>query len=637
MFGILYCRRKISTWISKSIQIIKNILLFRCERQRNQSDFMKILSFPIMWEILQFYGYIDEWCFLMTFLWNDANRVWNRNIKAFEFWGRDFIRYSRVLDIESSGIWDDISSLFWRQSNYIKKLFYIDWRNKIHVCWIVNVILKLRSGMILSIINDISTYNFGWHVWVMKWKDFETSDLPIIINTEREVKLKNLLLGKFDSEVLLSKVEIWCRKRTPFIVKKINANEAVMYYVQVLSINLICDKMEYWNKKYYSSLNLKDLMKNKDMPKLEANADLQNQNEFSKRNDKLNNTKYKTISICSCYFGEFLKFKEKFKWLAKILHIIVHSHNFNQDKKALFLLNKHRNIYIIPNRLEDYWSQGEYSSPFREKLEFYKKCKSSEIWAAKIAPNFEIAGLSYKDENALILKQFSCWIFELTFVIKWVFKEWILIEIEDLYWQFELSYKKKSEYESILNDLPGFINCLKHNPNDYLFLVNQKSIIEIMPYSFKSMINLSLADWKLIILNFDDKIFELSFNKIRNFWEKINRSWLIEIFASKVVFERIWKNNYFCKAFKSNPFNKISIHKICSFEASESGIIVSHWLAEYSYWLRRDMNIVSIKSNNNKKLRSMINKEYLHNSETYRWIKEIKVFRIPFKNTNKQL
>ena len=106
-----------------------------------------------------------------------------------------------------------------------------------HVSCIVDWILKFRSGMILSIINDIRIHNFGWHVLVMKWKDFKISELPIIINTEKEVKLKNLLLSKFNCDVLLSKIEIWYSKRTPFIVKKINANEAVMYYVKVLSVN----------------------------------------------------------------------------------------------------------------------------------------------------------------------------------------------------------------------------------------------------------------------------------------------------------------------------------------------------------------------------------------------------------------
>ena len=153
--AIPQCRRKLCLWRSRFVKRFSHAMPLHFERQRNRSDIIKILNFSSMWEILPFYGYLDEWWVLMTSLWKDSNRVWNRNINAFEFRGREFIRYSQIRNLKSLKMYNDIPLLFWRQSNYIKRLVYLSQNHITHVCWIVNVIRSLRNGMILSIINNI--------------------------------------------------------------------------------------------------------------------------------------------------------------------------------------------------------------------------------------------------------------------------------------------------------------------------------------------------------------------------------------------------------------------------------------------------------------------------------------------------
>ena len=170
---MIKCRRRI-----ERIQIdnkIINALSLQEERTKIKSDFMKILNFPIMSEIFRFYGYLDEWWVLMTTLWSDSYNVWNKNIDAFGFWGRKYIRYSRIWDLSSLSLCNDVSSLFWRQSNYIKRLVSIDHFNLNHIDWIIQAICNLQSGMTLYFISDINTSNIYYHVWVIKKNSFEES------------------------------------------------------------------------------------------------------------------------------------------------------------------------------------------------------------------------------------------------------------------------------------------------------------------------------------------------------------------------------------------------------------------------------------------------------------------------------
>ena len=256
IFGIPEYRRKIKLWRSRLALRLNIILHPQIERQRNRSDSMKILNFPIMCEILPFYGYLDEWWLIMTNLWRDSYRVWNRNLKAFEFRGRGFIRYSRFWRLESLKIYKDISLLFWRESNYIRRLVYIDWKDENHVCWIVDVIHKLQNGMILSLIDDESKSSYWYYVWIMQSKDFENADSPIVINTERKGTLKNGFFRKFNSKMLLTELQkFYCRS---FIVEKINSNEAWMYCAYNLIINLIWKALIRRNECYISSLKVED-------------------------------------------------------------------------------------------------------------------------------------------------------------------------------------------------------------------------------------------------------------------------------------------------------------------------------------------------------------------------------------------
>ena len=196
------------------------------------------------------------------------------------------------------------------------------------------------------------------------------------------------------------------------------------------------------------------------------------------------------------------------------------------------------------------------------------------------------------------------------------------------YWQVELSFKKKSEYESILMKCPGFTNFIKYYPNDYLFLVNMKSILGIIPYSFRSILGFSLTKWDRVLLHFDEKIFSLDLNKIRAFWSIFNEDWIVKNFAHKQVLEKIWKNNEFWKIIKSKPINKILINNIGSIKTSEDGLTVTFSKSKYSFYLTEDMKITKIEDINGEDIHDKFQEEYLYNLKIYKWLRKIKVNRL---------
>ena len=628
-FGIPECRRKLNLWRSRIIRRDDHDLPPQVERQRNRSDFMKILNFPTMCEILPFYGYLDEWWLLMTNLWSNSYRVWSRNLKAFEFRGREFIRYSWIWDLESLKIYKDISLLFWRQSNYIKRLVFINWSNKNHSYWIINVIRKLKNDMILSIVNDINTDGFCYHVWAMQSMKLKNQNYPIIINPKKKASLYNHLLRKLDSDALLSKIK-WLGGNVPFIAKKINPNKAVMYSVQVLQINLIWNKLEYLKKNSYS-LNIENFYENQEVSKSEVNSSFKKKS--FKQNKRFDCIKYRTVHICSWFTDEFIILKEKFKWFTNIRYIIMHSHDFNSDIKSSYsCFHKYRNIFVVPDEYEKSLKQEKSSNPFLHKYALHAKFKAYALWAASIDMDNEIVGLCFNDKNAWILKQFSSSLFMTTFVVKLHIKEWILVKIEDLYWQVELGFKNKKEYKPILVNFPELANCIEYYPNDYLFLVNLKSIAKIIPYSLRAILDFNLVNWKSMILKFDESFLGLDLNKIKSFWKALNEDCYIEVFTSKVAFEKIWRSANLWKAIQSNPVDKISINKICSLEASENGIIVTLNSTKHCYNLTRFMYIINIIDQNGLELRDKSKEKHFYDTETFKWLWRVRFNNLLFRN-----
>ena len=280
----------------------------------------------------------------------------------------------------------------------------------------------------------------------------------------------------------------------------------------------------------------------------------------------------------------------------------MHSHNFNKDLKWYSsCFSKYRSIFIESNEYEEL-IVGNSSNPFLNKPEFFQKQKSTYNWAARVYSNFELVGLSSKDNNALILKDSSVFNNDLTFEIKWIANEWILLKIEDLYWQVELSFKKKSEYESILMDCPGFSECISYYPNDYLFLVNQRSIEIVMPHSFRTITNFRLTKWERFILNIDENFFSLGLNEIRAFWGTLSKDWYIKILTSKKVLKKIWKNNVIREIIRLNPIDSISIRNIGNITISRDCFIVFRSLSQYCYFFTSDMYVDVVIDNNGERL-----------------------------------
>ena len=159
---------------------------------------------------------------------------------------------------------------------------------------------------------------------------------------------------------------------------------------------------------------------------------------FKEHSEKLDCAKYKTVSICSWFINNFIELSEKFKWFTNIRYIIMHSHDFNKDIKLYSsCFDNYRSIFIESNEYKEL-IVGNSSNPLLDKSEFFQKQKSAYNWAARVYSSFELVGLSSKDNNALILKGFSGFCHILTFEIKWIANEWILLKIEDLYWKVEL-------------------------------------------------------------------------------------------------------------------------------------------------------------------------------------------------------
>ena len=303
----------------------------------------------------------------------------------------------------------------------------------------------------------------------------------------------------------------------------------------------------------------------------------------------------------------------------------MHSHNFNKDLKWYSsCFSKYRSIFIESNEYKEL-IVGNSSNPFLNKPEFFQKQKLAYNWAARVYSNFELIRLSSKDNNALILKGFSDCRHDLTFEIKWIANEWILLKIEDLYWQVELSFKKKSEYESILMDCPGFSECISYYPNDYLFLVNQRSIEIVMPHSFRTITNFRLTKWERVILNIDENFVTLGLKEICAFWKALGENWRIQVLTTKTVLEKIWRNNVIREIIKLNPIDIISIKNIGIIKFTGNGFVVCRRLSRYICYLTIDMHITHIKDIIGEKLIYEFSKEHLIDIWMCKWLKTQKI------------
>ena len=462
----------------------------------------------------------------------------------------------------------------------------------------------------------------------MQKNEFENDELSIIINEENEVRLENLLSKKFNSEILLSKLKTG--DSLAFTVEKINSNEAVIRFIYSFSINLVCDKYTLL-KKRNPSLNIEDFDGNTIVSKYRENNSVIK--ESYKHNEKLDCTKYKILNICSWFVDEFIKQKEKLKWFANIKYIVIHSHLFFKDIMQVYpVFNKYRYIYIRAQGFEEHWNQRIGSNPFYNKQEFHELGYSK--WAATIDSNCEVVGFPLNNENVIILKNFIYWQFISTFEIILKVEGWMLVKFYNLYWQVELCYRKKSKFESNLMNRQEFIDCIKHNSDDLLFLVDQRSILKIMPFKFKDILNLSLINWKDIILNFDDRIIDIDIdsNKIIKFWKEMKKKWFIEVFTSKIVVEKIWRNNDIWTAIRSNPIKKLWIKDICNIEISKDWMLISLNSTNYSYYLTKDMNVAHIKDSNGEEIKDSFYEEYIYNEKTYKWLTQINIACILFRN-----
>ena len=234
--------------------------------------------------------------------------------------------------------------------------------------------------------------------------------------------------------------------------------------------------------------------------------------------------------------------------------------------------------------------------PYFNILQFHKGFKINAEWLANIWTSHEIVGFSSKYKDAIILKTSTRCLMELTFKTNPIDKEWILVKIEDVYQHVELCFRNKSESELILMRTPWFANCIDNNQNDIFFLINQKSIQTIISFSFKDILSLNLTNWTRLDIRFDETVFKLGLNKIREFWENLWEDWEINIFLSKSVLEKVCDNYNFWKAIKSYPINRIFIDEIGTIEISESSIIVSLTSDSIKFWLTRDMQIIHEKN-----------------------------------------
>ena len=117
--------------------------------------------------------------------------------------------------------------------------------------------------MILSLIDDEGKNCFGYHVWVIQRKDFENTDLPIIINTDRKNNIEESIVNRFDSKILLTELKNDLGMRS-FIVEKMNPNEESMYSALNFTINLIWKALIKRSKYYFTSLKADDFMKMKE-------------------------------------------------------------------------------------------------------------------------------------------------------------------------------------------------------------------------------------------------------------------------------------------------------------------------------------------------------------------------------------
>ena len=110
---------------------------------------LQIFKFSIFWEILPFYGQLEEWYSLLSRLCKKTKEVWIKNLAAFKIWGKDFKKtYSyRVSNniVKYFAIWP-IQSL---RKNILKKIHRIDAEKIANV--ISKIMNKMNKNMVLAI------------------------------------------------------------------------------------------------------------------------------------------------------------------------------------------------------------------------------------------------------------------------------------------------------------------------------------------------------------------------------------------------------------------------------------------------------------------------------------------------------
>ena len=109
-----------------------------------------LLKFSLLWELLPYYGYLDEWWVMLTSICKSSKSVWKNNLSAFELLGRSYIRDSKVLPIIlAEKIEQPDESQVPKGYSYYKRLYSFNSETLRHLQVIYKLIGRLNSNTLL--------------------------------------------------------------------------------------------------------------------------------------------------------------------------------------------------------------------------------------------------------------------------------------------------------------------------------------------------------------------------------------------------------------------------------------------------------------------------------------------------------
>ena len=110
---------------------------------------LKILKFSVFWELLPYYGELDEWFILLSGLCKLTRSIWEKNKQAFKIWGEKYIS-SHYLKISDS-IVNYMS--YWQIQHYRKNLVSLRGKsNSVNISRILRkIVRRLKENSVLTL------------------------------------------------------------------------------------------------------------------------------------------------------------------------------------------------------------------------------------------------------------------------------------------------------------------------------------------------------------------------------------------------------------------------------------------------------------------------------------------------------